>query len=241
MTWRKLLFAHWPVDPGWLRALLPRGLELDLYDGRAYLGVVPFEMAGTRPRGLPAVPWVSDFAELNVRTYVKTPGATAAESKPGVWFLSLDAASRLAVRAARWGFALPYFDAHMRCEADGDGFAYDSRRSHKGAPAAAFRARYRPTGPVYSAQPGSFDHWLTERYCLYAARPLAFGRDVASEGGTLLRGEIHHDPWPLQEATAEIGEDSLTDWLGLKRPDAPLRLHFARHLDVLAWRPERVA
>lgn len=240
MSWVDLLFAHWPVDAGRIRELLPLGLELDLYEGQAWVSVVPFRMAGTRPRGLPAVGPVSDFPELNLRTYVHVPGDTVHERKPGVFFFSLDAASRVAVRLARWGFALPYFDARMSARGDGEAVVYDSYRTHRDAPPAVFRARYRPTGPVFHAEPGSLDHWLAERYCLYAATPLRFGQAVPNEARGLLRGEIHHAPWPLQAAEAEIEEDTLTDWLELERPATPPRLHFARRLDVTAWRPRRV-
>jgi uncharacterized protein YqjF (DUF2071 family) len=242
MRWLDLLFAHWPVDPSALRPLVPEGLELDTFDGRAWLGVVPFRMTGVRPLGCPPLPGVSAFAELNVRTYVRCREGHAgrgseagSEGKPGVWFFSLDAASRLAVRGARWTFHLPYLDARMRVEETDGWIRYESRRTHRGAPPGVFRARYRPVGESYRSEPGDLDHWLTERYCLYSQ----------DRRGRLYRGNIHHLPWPLRRAEAEIEEDTLTEPLGttgatLERPDREPLLHFARRLDVVAWGIERV-
>jgi uncharacterized protein YqjF (DUF2071 family) len=218
MQWHDLLFAHWPVHPRRLQPLIPPGLELQTFDGHAWIAVVPFRMAGTRPRGTPALPVVGAFPELNVRTYVTAGG------KPGVWFFSLDAASPPAVEAARLLFHLPYIHALMACIPDGAGVRYASRR-HPGDPRpAALRARYRPAGPVYTAAPGTLEHWLTERYCLYAA----------NRRGQLWRGEIDHAPWPLQPAEAELPHNSMTAPLGLALQGPPL-LHFARRLDVVAW------
>src|SRR5438270_283963 len=142
MGWRDLLFAHWPVDAAALRRLLPAGLELDLFDGRAFVGAVPFRMEGVSPRLVPNVPGLHKFPELNLRTYVKAGG------KAGVWFFSLDAGQKLAVRAARYFFHLPYFDARFRIECAGDAVEYAAQRTHRGAPPAVFAARYRPIGPV---------------------------------------------------------------------------------------------
>src|SRR5690606_21826537 len=136
--------------------------------------------------------WISAFPELNLRLYVEFEG------KPGVWFLSLDAANPLAVWAARRFFHLPYFHAEMRLTETPDGFEYDSRRRQGDV---TFRGRYRPPGKVYEAKPGSLEHWLTERYCLYAQAP----------DGTLLRAEVHHVPWPLQAAELEMEQNQLAE------------------------------
>lgn len=225
MRWLDLLFAHWPVPAAALRPYIPAGLALDTFDRAAWLGVVPFRMAGVRPRLVPPLPGISAFPELNVRTYV------TAERKPGVWFFSLDAANPLAVEAARLGFHLPYFRAGMACEPQGDGVRYTSERTHRGAAPATFTGSYRPTGPVYRAAPGSLEHWLTERYCLYAA----------NRAGDIWRGDIHHMPWPLQPAEAEIEHTTMTNQIGLRLPATRPLLHFARELDVRAWWPERVS
>jgi uncharacterized protein YqjF (DUF2071 family) len=219
MRWRDLLFAHWAVDSAVLRKLIPSRLELDLFDGQAYVGAVPFRMEGVTPRLAPRLPGLDAFPELNLRTYVKAGG------KPGVWFFSLDAGQRLAVRVARRFFHLPYFDAKFEIENVAGSVEYSARRIHRAAPAASFAASYRPDGPSYRPAPGSLDAWLTDRYCLYS-----------SDGaGRVYRGEIDHEPWPLQPAIAEIHVNTLGDWLGIEMKGEPRTLHFARSLNVHAW------
>ena len=219
MRWHDLLFMHWPVPTDSLRSLLPPGLEVDTFGGEAWLGIVPFRMSRIRPRFAPPLPWVSAFAELNVRTYVKRDG------KPGVWFFSLDAANPVAVRMARWQFHLPYFNARMRVKLEGEAVRYGSVRTHRGAPAADFAAGYRPTGPAYASKPGELDHWLTERYCLYSA----------DTRGQIHRGDIHHSPWPLQPAEADVEFNTMADDFRIPLPDTRPLLHFARRLEVVAW------
>lgn len=218
--WHDLLFAHWPLEPDLVRPHLPPGLELDVHGGRAWLGVVPFRMSAIRLRGTPALPRVSAFPELNVRTYVRAGGHR------GVWFFGLDAASRLAVRVARRWFHLPYFDARMSAASEGEDVVYRSTRTHRGAPAAELVGRYGPRGPVALAAPGTLEHFLTERYCLFAWN-----------GKRLLRGDIHHRPWPLQPAAAELERESMALAAGFTRPTQAPLLHFARVLDVLIWAP----
>jgi uncharacterized protein len=217
--WHDLLFAHWPVPPESLRALVPAGLSIDTLEGRAWLGVIPFRMTGVRPRGVPPLPGISAFPELNVRTYV-----TAGE-RPGVLFFSLDAGSRPAVLAARLLFRLPYFRARMSVSTDGAGVAYRSSRVDRRGPPATFVARYGPTGPVTTSTPGSLAHFLTERYCLY----------TTGRGGRLHRAEVHHAPWPLQPAAATFERNTMAAGLGLTLPDRAPVLHFARRLDVAVW------
>jgi uncharacterized protein YqjF (DUF2071 family) len=224
MRWSDLLFLHWPLDPDALRSWIPPGLELDTFDGAAWLGVVPFRMSGVRPRCVPPLPGLSSFAELNLRTYVTTGG------KPGVWFFSLDAASRFAVRAARRFFHLPYYDADMRLSHTGETIRYESERRHRDASQARFVGSYGPTGSVCRSTTGSIDAWLTERYCLYAA-------DGEQQ---IYRGEIHHEPWPLQPAEADVQTNTLAEELGVSLPTEKPLLHFSRTLDVVAWSLERV-
>lgn len=222
-SWHDLLFAHWPVDAEMLRPHIPAKLEIDTFEGRAWLGIVPFSMTGVRLRGTPVLPWLSAFAELNVRTYV------TAQDKPGVWFFSLDAANSLAVFAARLWFHLPYFCAHMKCrEADG-WIEYQSERSHASAPPAAFAARYRPNGDFFEAQEGTLAHFLTERYCLYSAA-----------SARIYRGEIHHPPWLLQQAEARLTRNSMAEAAGLTLPDESPLLHFSRQQDMVVWAPRRI-
>lgn len=218
-SWHDLLFAHWPVGAREMRERVPPGLELDLFDGQAWLGVVPFRMTNVAPRGTPALPFVSAFNELNVRTYVTRDG------KPGVYFFSLDADSQLAVAAARTMFGLPYYFARMSCEQQGEGVAYASRRG-SGA-ASEFDGAYRPVGPVREAIRGSLDYFLTERYCLH----------TVDETFTAQRVDIHHPPWPLQPAEADIQVNTMADAVGIRLPAMAPVLHFARRQDMVAWTP----
>jgi hypothetical protein len=224
MQWHDLLFMHWPVPPSVLRPAIPPALELETFDGAAWLGVTPFRMKGTRPPLVPPLPWFSTFPELNVRTYV------TAEGKPGVWFFSLDASNPLAVRGARALFHLPYYDAAMSAEHVGGGVRYTSIRTHRGAPGAAFTGRYRPCGPVYHAAVDSIEYWLTERYCLY----------VANRQRRVWRGDIHHARWPLQPAEADIEYNTMTAPLRFRLPHREPLLHFAPRLVVVAWTLEAV-
>jgi hypothetical protein len=220
--WHDLLFAHWPVDAELLRPRLPAGVELDLYEGQAWLGVVPFRMSGVRARFLPALPGLSAFPELNVRTYAVAGG------RPGVFFLSLDAANAVAVAAARHFFHLPYYRAEMGCRPEGDTVIYSCRRTG-GEPAAVFHGSYGPKGAVYRARAGDLDHWLTERYCLY----------TADDHGRALRVDIRHEPWPLQPAWARIETNTMTEASGVRLPSTAPLLHFARRLEVRATLPYR--
>lgn len=217
-TWHDLLFAHWPVPPDILRARIPPGLTLDTYEGQAWVGVVPFRMTGVRLRGLPALPPVGAFEELNVRTYV------VRGDRPGVYFFSLDAASRVAVTLARRWFHLPYHQARMSLGRADGWVHYRSDRIGVGG-GARFVGRYRPTGDVNPAAPGTLAHWLTARYCLYAV----------GSNGHLYRAEIDHRPWPLQPAEAEIEVNTMAAAANVALPTAPPLLHFARRLDVVVW------
>lgn len=226
-TWHHLLFAHWALPPEVIRPLVPPQMQLDTFDGLAWIGVVPFGMANFSPRALPNLPGISHFPELNVRTYVTAPappGADSTVTKPGVFFFSLDAGNPLAVSGARIGFRLPYYNAEMKQAIDGDRVTYTSRRTHRGAAPAAFDAVYEPAGEVYLSPPGTLDHWLTERYCLYT-----------TAGNQLFRADIHHLQWPLQPARAEISVNTMAAAAGITLPDEPPLLHFVRRLDMVNW------
>jgi uncharacterized protein len=217
MSWHDLLFAHYRVDPTALRAAVPRSLELDLWRGEAWLGVVPFYMSNVGLPSVHRVPWLSAFEELNVRTYVRHRG------KSGVYFFSLDAANWAAVLGARAGFRLPYFWARMRRGRQGSDVLFYSRRLL--GPPARFEARYGPGGAVFRAQAGSLEHWLTERYCLFTV-----GRQ-----GEPYRADIHHRPWPLQAGHGAITTLDISLSRGLTIEGQQPLLHFARRNDVLAW------
>ena len=226
-SWRDLLFAHWPIDTDVIRPLVPPELTIQEFDGTSWIGIVPFRMAGVMRRPLPDLPWVSAFPELNVRVYVEYEG------KPGVWFLSLDATNPLAIWGAKTFFHLPYHRASMTvtptARANSEpGVEYSSVRSEGDA---VFEASYRPTSDPYAASPGTLEHWLTERYCLYAK----------SRRGNLFRGEVHHHPWPLQSADATIMQNTMTAPHGIALDGPPQHLHFARRIDVVVWSLTRLA
>lgn len=221
-SWHDLLFAHWPLDPGVLRDIVPASLPLDVFDGRAWIGVIPFHMTNVGPRGLPSLPSVSVFPELNVRTYVTLDG------KPGVFFFSLDAASTLAVIGARTAFHLPYYRAEMAVHTGTRRITYRSVR--RSPTSAQFAATYEPIGPVSRAQPGTLEHFLTERYCLY----------TTTRSGQPRRLEIHHKPWPLQPAEAQIAVNTMATAAGISLPAVAPLLHFSKRMDVLTWGLARV-
>jgi uncharacterized protein len=217
--WHKLLFAHWPISHENLRPLVPPILSLDRYARECWIGIVPFSMTYVRPRGIPPIAGLSSFVELNVRTYVTLQGI------PGVYFFSLDASNPVAVALARSIFHLPYFNAAMSSMHAGDALHYYSQRTHKNVPPAEFHAIYRPTTPIFFAQPGSLEHWLTERYCLYTVLP----------GKGVYRGDIHHIPWPLQFAELETIKDTMAISHGIHLPDIPALLHYSHLQEVLIW------
>lgn len=232
--WRKLTFLHWKIDPESLAKLLPGSLELDRFEGSAYIGLVPFTMRGVRPVLAPAFPPLSNFHETNVRTYVRHRGGD-----PGVWFFSLDAANSIAVGIARRWFKLPYYYAKMSVSNidredsldsvfEGTTIAYDSTRLNP------FGARCTvattPYGPVRRAERNSLDHFLIERYLLYTTR-----------GNALYRGRVRHSPYPIRSARIERCEETLIAAAGIDRPagDPPI-VHYSAGVDVTIDRLERI-
>jgi uncharacterized protein YqjF (DUF2071 family) len=209
-TWEDLLFAHWRVDADELGRLLPPEVPVDRFDGDAWLGITPFRLTNLRLRGLPPLPWLSSFPELNVRTYATVDG------KPGIWFFTLDAAAAWAVEGAKWTYKLPYHRAQMVVEQRGELVHFESAR-----PGAAFSARYRGEGAAFHAQPGSLEYFLTERYCLYTA-----------DGGRVYRAEIHHPAWPLQRAEAVVDLNTMSP---VELPDEEPHLLFSERQDVVIW------
>jgi uncharacterized protein len=216
-TWEDLLFAHWTVPLDALRAHLPDELEVETFGGEAYLGLTPFRVTNLRLRGLPPVPLLSSFLELNCRTYVSHGG-----EKPGIWFFSLDASSRLAVEGARRLYKLPYFRADMTGPPRFTSRRVEGERDH------AWESSYRPSGASAPAVEGSLEHFLAERYCLY----------TVDDAGELHRAEIHHPPWSLQDASAEVTVNTVPPD-GLEVEGEP-HLMFSGRQDVLIWPLEPV-
>jgi len=224
-TWTDLLFAHWEVAPHALEAVVPPQLSLDTFEGRAWIAVTPFGVRNLRLRLTFPMPFLSSFPEVNVRTYVTVAG------KAGIYFFSLDADSAFAVATARRLYRLPYFRARMSIRRDGGEVRYASERTGvEAAPPAGFRGSYRPVGDTFQAAAGTLEHWLTERYCLY----------TLDGEGRVQRAEIHHPPWPLQEAEAHIEANTMTAEVGLELDSDPL-LHYARRQDVVFWSRETAA
>jgi len=219
--WNDLLFAHWRVSAEELRKLVPTSLDLDLFDGESWVGVVPFWMSGVRFRLMPPIPGTSTFPELNVRTYVRD----RRQGLPGVYFFSLDATNLLAVLGARASFRLPYFHAKMNVHKEAaNKIRYTSCRRSKRRPA-RFEASYWPLGEQFNPLPGTLEYFLAERYCLY----------TVNVHGDALRCNIHHSPWHLRPAEGEIFQNSIALAAGiLLPPDRPL-LHYAEPQEVLVW------
>src|SRR5579871_1601295 len=227
--WNDLLFAHWRAPAAQVSALLPAGLHLDTFDSSAWLGVVPFWMDRIKVRGIPSIPGARSFPELNLRTYVRDHRT----GTPGVYFFSLDGANLLGVMVARSFYHMPYYWAQMKIEAQSErDFSFYSRRRFTSKPV-IFQARYRGLGPtrkLAESRPGTLEYFLTERYCLFTR-----GRD-----GQPMRANIHHVPWPLEEAEAEIEQNDLAAAVGIELPDTPPVLHYSRRLAVYVWQLERL-
>ncbi len=229
-NWHHLLFLHWEIPPEELQALVPASLEIDTFEGKAYVGLVPFTVTGARPVLAPPVPGISNFHEVNVRTYVHRKG-----SDPGVWFFSLDASNAIAVAAARAGYKLPYFHAQIDFSASNDPLPKVTFRSHRdderGPKPAHLHVEYAPqTGVVTPAAPNTLEFFLIERYILYAQ----------GEDHQLYRARVHHQPYPVQRAEIAGLDETLVWAAGVRRPDdVPLR-HYAREVSVKVYPPERI-
>jgi uncharacterized protein len=221
-TWNDLLFAHWSLPPEELRPLVPPEFALDLFDAKAWVAVTPFHMTDVAFGGMPPVPVLSAFPELNVRTYVTHRG------KPGVFFFSLDAFNPPAVWGARLGYRLPYFYARMTVHVE-DGGDYGTREVRYAstrfrAPHPEFRGVYRPVSEPALSRPGTLEHFLTERYRLYTVHE-----------DNVYAADIHHLPWELQAAEAAITHNSMAVAAGIILPQHKPVLHFSKRMKVLVW------
>ena len=211
-----LAFLHWEIDYQDLRKRIPSTLDIDLYEGKAWIAIVPFDMRGVTLRHCPTFDPISNFPEINVRTYVTRNG------KPGVWFFSLDVPSKFAVWAARTFFHLPYRNGDVNVQKKGDAIHYSSAVANN-----RFHARYQPHSYEKFGK-GSFELWATERYCLYCQ----------SVSGKLYRTEVHHQKWPLQTTRIDIQENTLLDnfEIGEMHPS----VLYSESIDVVAYSPERI-
>jgi len=217
-NWGKLLFMHWAIDAKLLDPLIPSQLSIDTFDGAAWIGVIPFTMWGIRASFLPSLPGTGSFHELNVRTYVHVEGV------PGVWFFSLDAASNLAVWAARKFYHLPYFNAEMTLDQTRETIAYASRRIDKRGKPAEFHATWTIGKALAQSKPESLEFFLTERYCLYSVHH-----------GQLYRARIFHQPWPLRSASLGSHQSTMIESLGIGQPAGEPLLHYAESIAVDIW------
>lgn len=221
-NWRRLLFVHWRVPVAQVRPLIPASVELDTWNGEAWVAVVPFAMERVRPWWSPPVPGVSWFLETNVRTYVHHRGV------PGVWFMSLEASNTIAVLAARAGWSLPYYRSTMSFSREGDLLRYAGRRRWPGPSGAGYDITanvgtvIQQTDTPGHAAPGTLEHFLAERYFLF----------TASRHGRLLRGQVHHTPYPLHEARVENWSDSLLATHGIVPASEPCHVAFSEGVDV---------
>lgn len=219
-NWGKLLFLHWSFEPDLIRPLVPDLLELDLFEGRAYVGVTPFTMWGVRLRGLPPLPPVSAFHELNVRTYVRRGGIS------GIFFFSLDAASAVASLWARLGFGLPYYPARMSLTEEDGRIQYASERLMR--PHARFSATWHVGEPLGYAPAGSLPHFLTERYVLFTVRL-----------GMAIRAHVDHPPWTLFQAQLDELESTMLIASGISETGVGPIVHYGADQPVSVWRPQR--
>ena len=222
-TWGKLLFMHWRIEASQLRPLIPEPLEIDEFDGSAWIAVTPFTMWDIRafPPFVPPIPGLSSAHELNVRTYVHF------DRVPGVWFFSLDCNSAAAVLGARTFYHLPYFNAEIQLDEDGGRIDYSLTRADN--PPADFEASWKVGETISFSHPGSLEFFLTERYCLYS-----------EDDGNLYRARIHHQPWPLQKAKLISLESSMIESQGLPTHKGDPLLHYCEELDVEIWPLEEV-
>lgn len=227
--WNDLLFAHWPIPAAQIEAVLPDWLEADTCEGSAWLGAVPFWLDRIKIRGMPSIPGLRHFPDLNLRTYVRDRYTKT----PGIYCFSVDSTNLLAVVAAHLMYHLPYRLAEMHLEPQSEKeFAFYSRRRFS-RPEVIFNARYRGLGPTRKTaemRVGSFEYFFTERTCVYST----------NRAGEPIRANLHHVSWPLEEAEAEIERNDLASAVGLELPDRDPVLHYSRRLALYVWPAELV-
>ncbi len=216
--WEDLLFLHWPVEPEALRPLIPDALEVDTFDGKAWLGITPFHLEDVRPSMLPAFPGLSSFDELNVRTYVLH------KNQPGIWFFSLDASKLISAVAARIFFMLPYYKASVDFGRQPIRFDFEANRA--GPPPARFRVSWKTGARLRDPDRDSLAFFLVERYCCYPV-----------EGRGVYQTRIYHHPWILDDAQVEHLSSTMLSVLGISEPTSEPLVHFSKSLEVEVWPP----
>jgi uncharacterized protein len=224
-AWEDLLLASWPIDPAVLRPIIPPTLEVDTFDGTAWVSIVPFRAADMRLFSrMGAIPGQVQFPELNFRTYVKHAGTA------GVYFLSLDCPGAVASFIGSKWFGLPFKEASMTVERRGGTVHVRSQRITHGGPPVEFAASYSPRGTAAATVPGALDDFLTNRLSLF----------VMDRHGHLHRGDIWHEPWLLQPVDVTIDVNTIPSPLGITLPGVPLHAAFAARTDSLVYLPARV-
>ncbi|MGG1661069.1 YqjF family protein [Brevibacillus sp. NRS-1366] len=219
-TWEHLLFIHWAVSPEALRGLIPNELEIDTYDGKAWIGILPFLLSGVRIRRMPTVPYTSAFPEINVRTYVKT------KQKSGIYFLSLDASNPLITSIAKRWYRLPYFLADMQFATTMNRIEFESRRLRGNGQSVVFSGSYEPIGLPIHVKKGTLEHWLTERYTLFCQ---------CGRSNQIFYADVYHEPWVLQQTKAQIRENTMTQRLSIPLGEQPDLSFYARGVQSYVW------
>jgi uncharacterized protein YqjF (DUF2071 family) len=222
MTWRDLLFASWRIPVEALRSKVPPELELDTFDGSAWVTLVPMGVTDMHWRGIPPIPGMEGFRELNLRTYIKR------NDRPGIYFLSIECPAAFSDWIARHFFGVPYFEAQIAAFSDGATFHFASERTAKNQPPAALFSTFRPATESFPPAPGSLASFLVERYCLYFVH-----------GGEVYRGDIHHGEWKLHNAEAELDVNTITKAAGVELAAKPDHTVFVAQTDTLIWPPVR--
>lgn len=223
-TWSRLLFAHWPVSAQAVRDLVPEPLEIDTFDGQAWLGIVALRMSGIRMRFLPFLPYPFPFNQLNVRTYVRDG------DKPSIYIFSMDISDPLFVIGSKLTYRLPSYNADISLTAHERRISFSSKRETARTAPAVFNCEYEPVSPPYISEPDTLEHWLTERYRMYCQQP-------HHNAATLISGDVHHMPWRLQRANAMVGSNTMAEALNIPLPAAAPLVHYAEgvrvHLDPI--------
>jgi len=220
ITLHDVLFMHWPVHACHLRPLLPQGIELDTFDGLAWIGIVSFRMSGIAGRWFPPLPWISGCPGVAVRTCVTVNG------RPGIWYFSLDGANRIALFLARRMLAFPCQESKINMQDDGAWRRLRCQRIAKGNTAAELDVEYRAFGTASIQPPGTIAHWLTKRNRMFAC----------NRNGTILQRDLEHAPWSMQSAQAIIHTNTIVQPLGLALPDQCPQLFYSSRNQVGAWR-----